>query len=144
MSENMLFCLGTGKYDKSGAGYQQNNQIFNGKVSEDVFNKAKNSRPKFQLPVTKWIEKKDMTKEEETTARLQMGGYLKTLSYQDAWVEAWKTASKEFKAWVLGLPNFNQEIFTKITGIKDIQTQSLKGKEVEVKLDGVVYKVIIQ
>jgi hypothetical protein len=144
MSENMLFCLGTGKYDKSGAGYQQNNQIFNGKVSEDVFNKAKNSQPKFVLPTATWIKKEDMTKDEMTTERSQMGGYLKVLSYQDAWAEAWKTASKEFKAWVLELPNFNAEIFTKITGIKDIQAQSLKGKEVEVKLDGVTYKAIIQ
>ena len=73
-----------------------------------------------------------MTKDEITTARTQMGGYLKTLSYQDAWAEAWKTASKEFKAWVLGLPNFNQKIFTAITGIKDIQSKSLSGKVVKV------------
>ena len=69
-----------------------------------------------------------MTKDEMTTTRSQMGGYLKVLSYQDAWAEGWKTASKEFKAWVLGLPNFNAEIFYKITGIKidDKKTKLLR------------------
>ena len=74
MSEKMLFCLGEGKYVTKGAGYQQNNQIFNGKVSEEVFNKAKNSQPKFTLPTATWIKKEDMTNDEMTTARSQMGG----------------------------------------------------------------------
>jgi len=85
-----------------------------------------------------------MEKSEITTTISQMGGYLKTLSYQDAWAEAWPKASKEFKAWVLGLPNFNQEIFTSITGIKDIQNKSLSGKTVKVELDGVSYEAVIK
>jgi hypothetical protein len=130
MSENMLFCLGDGKYTSSGEGYQKNNRIFNKDVSEEVFNKACNSQPKFTLPTATWIKKEDMTKDEMTTTRSQIGGYLKVLSYQEAWAEGWKTASKEFKAWVLGLPNFDKTIFKSITGLDiDVENKSLKWED---------------
>jgi hypothetical protein len=113
----MIFCLGGGRYENKGEGYQKNYRIFNKDVSEEVFEKAYNSQPEFKLEVNKY-------------------------GYKQAWQEAWKTASKEFKQWIKDLPNYDPEIFTKITGI-DFK-EGLSGKEVEVKLDGKVYKAIIQ
>ena len=86
-----------------------------------------------------------MTKEEIKAKPIcnEIGGYLKVLSYKDAWTEGWKTASKEFKEWVKNLPNFDTKIFKDITGL-DIQTESLKGKKVKVELDGVSYTAIIE
>ena len=141
----MIFCLGDGKYTTSGEGYQKNNRIFNKDVTEDEFEKARNSRPAFELPIAKWIDKKDMTDKEKENKSYweQTGGYLKTLNYQDAWKEAWPKASDDFKSWVKNLPNFNSEIFEKITGQK-IEDDSLKGAEVEVKVNGKSYKAIIQ
>ena len=138
MSENMLFCLGDGQYESTGDGYQKNYRIFNREVSKEVFEKANNA-PTFELPIAKWIDKKDMTAEEkklksywETT-----GGYLKTLSYEDAWKEA--KMSDEFKNWVKNLPNFNAEIFEKITGLK-IENCDCNAETIEV--NGKKYKLI--
>ncbi len=142
----MIFCLGDGKYESKGEGYQKNLRIFNIEVSEDEWSKARNATPKFELPIAKWVDKKYMTKEEKEnwTSCNQTGGFLKTLSYQNAWAEAWPKASDAFKKWVKDLPHFDAEIFEKITGQKIDSPLSLKGKEVEVKLDGVSYKAIIQ
>ena len=116
----MIFCLGEGKYASSGIGYQQNLMIFNKKVSEEVYKTTKNilEVKNFKLPIAKWVELKDMAKDEETETRRQMGGYLKTLSYQNAWEEMWSGLSKEDKEVFGNLPNFNSEIFEKITSIK--------------------------
>ena len=65
MSERMLFCLGDGKYESSGEGYQKNNRIFNKDVTSDEFDTARNTRPSFELPIAKWVDKDDMTNEEK-------------------------------------------------------------------------------
>ncbi len=144
MSENMLFCLGDGQYESTGDGYQKNYRIFNKEVSKEVFDKANNA-PAFELPVAKWIDKKDMTSEEKKNSSSweQIGGYLKELNYEDAWAEGWSKASNEFKNWVKNLPNFDASIFKGITGI-DFTDDSLSGQEVEVKVGGKTYKAIIQ
>jgi len=120
MSEKMIFCLGEGRYVSKGIGYQQNLMIFNKKVSEEVYKASKNilDIKNFKLPIAKWIELKDMTKDEEIETRRQMGGYLKTLSYKDSWKEMWSGLSKEDKEVFSNLPNFDNEIFEKITGIR--------------------------
>jgi hypothetical protein len=120
MSEKMIFCLGEGKYVSSGIGYQQNLMIFNKKVSEEVYNQTiKYIRAKdFKLPVAKWIEYKDLNKDEQTTTAKQLNGLLKTLSYQNAWKEMWATFSKEDKNFFKTIPNFDAELFENITGIK--------------------------
>jgi hypothetical protein len=119
MSENMIFCLGDGQYESSGEGYQKNHRIFNIDVSKDIYEKAINTKPSFELSVSIWRKEEDMTKEEKKNVSTwsQMGGYLKTLSYKDAWAEAWPKASDDFKKWVKGLPNFSPEIFENITGL---------------------------
>jgi len=118
MSERMIFCLGEGKYKTEGEGYQKNSRIFNKEVSEEEFNKAKSTQPVFLLPISK------------------------TLSYENAWEEVWKTASKEFKDWVKNLPNFDAELFEKITGVKfESGMKEMTVKDVSEKL-GYEVKII--
>lgn len=140
----MIFCLGEGKNERTGAGYQKNLHIFNVSVTEEVYNKVKSDLliKNFKLPIAKWIESKDMTSEEKKswTSHTETGGYLKTLSYQDAWEEMWSTMSEDDKKFFETIPNFNADIFEKITGIKT----SLKGKKVEVKIDGITYTAVIE
>jgi len=140
----MIFCLGEGKYNIKGEGYQKNYRIFNKGVSEEVFNKVYSSQPEFKLPVSTWKDKKEMTKDEIENYPVchEIGGYLKVLSYKDAWAEGWKTASKEFKEWVKELPNFDEELFKEITGL-EIDNDSLKGQEVKVEVGGKTYRAVI-
>ena len=139
----MIFCLGEGKYETKGAGYQKNLQIFNTPVSEEVYNSTKSalSIKGFKPPIAKWIDIKDIEKPTDTQKTL--GGYLKTLSYKDAWAEIWAGLSQEDRNFFKTLPHFSSEIFEGITGIK-IEDNNLSGQEVEVKLNGVVYKAIIK
>lgn len=144
MSEKMIFCIGDGPWESKGTGFQKNLQIFNKSVTEKEFETAQNvlDVKKFELPLAKWIDIKDV--EKPTKTQKQMGGYLKLLSYTEAWKEMWKNMKNEDKKFFLSLPNFDAEIFEKITGIKPEITQSLKGKTVKVELDGVSYEAIIQ
>ena len=144
MSEKMIFCLGEGRFESKGAGYQKNLQIFNKDVTEEVWSKTKDnlSIKNFKLPIAKWVDIKEI--EKPTTTQTQLGGYLKTLSYKDAWKEMWNGMSNEDKKFFLDLPNFDAEIFEKITGIKPELTVNLKGKKVKVELDGVSYTAIIE
>ena len=139
----MIFCLGDGKFESKGDGYQKSYRIFNKEVTEELFDKHNNA-PAFELPVSKWIDEKEMTAEEKknSSSWSETGGYLKVLSYEDAWKEAWPTASKDFKDWVFGLPNFDAKIFKGITGL-DIE-ESMSGKVVKVEIDGKKYEAVIK
>ncbi len=144
MSENMIFCIGEGKYESVGKGYQQNTQIFNKEVSRDLFDKTKSNLDvkNFQLPIAKWIKTEDMSKEEKkniTSAQTQMGGYLKTLSYEDAWAEMWENMDSSDKKFIQSLPNFNNEIFKEITGIKISKENSHKAELLK-KADELILK----
>lgn len=138
----MIFCLGEGKYESEGIGYQQNLMIFNQKVSEEVYNNTKKliDAKGIKLPIAKWIEYKDLSKDEQTTTAKQLNGLLKTMSYQDAWKEMWNEFSAEDKNFFKTLPNFSAEIFEKITGIKVEKEVLLSGKEVKVEIDGKKYE----
>ena len=57
-------------------------------------------------------EKKEHSKEIETT-----GGFLKTLSYKEAFKLAWDKADKSEHKQLLALPNWDNEIFKEISGI---------------------------
>ena len=143
----MIFCLGDERYEPKGAGYQKHLQIFNKDVSEEIYNKTKSTLnvKNFKLPIAKWIKSEDMTADEKDnwTSHKQTGGYLKTLSYQDAWKEMWRGMSEEDKKFFGTLPNFDAEIFEKITGIVYEVKPSLKGKKVEVKIDGQSYSATL-
>ena len=53
------------------------------------------------------------------------GGYLKVLTYKEAWKKAWDGAAEEDKDLLYALPNFDKEVFKEISGIdvdfKDIR-----------------------
>jgi hypothetical protein len=134
MSENMLFCLGEGQLGSKGIGYQKNNMVFNKQVTKEEFVEVKFSMPTIEIPLTCWIRRSDMAK----------GGYLKTLSYEEAWAKWWSEAKQTDKDKILNCKYFDAEVFTGITGIKDLKFDSLKGAEVEVKVNGKSYKAIIQ
>jgi len=146
MSEYMLFCLGTDKYESSGEGYQKNYRIFNQEVEKSEWEKIKNSLPSIELKVSSWIDKKDMSKSEKDSKSgwETMGGYLKTLSYEEAWAKWWNEANQEDKNKILNIPQFDAKIFTGITGILDFASRSLKGKTVKVEIDGESYTAIVQ
>lgn len=68
---------------------------------------------------TIWVHDSNMTNEEkeanpkwETT-----GGYLKSISMEDAWANAWHNFSDASKSVFTSLPNFDKKIFKEITGI---------------------------
>ncbi len=69
---------------------------------------------------------------------------------QKAWRASWDKASDEDRRKVYALPNWDNEIFKEISGIdvdKELNTPkeiSLQGKIVEVTLDGITYKAVIQ
>ena len=65
MSERMIFCLGNGRWERSGEGYQKNLRIFNVDVTEEEYNKVKSSldTKNFKLPLKElW---KEFTQEEK-------------------------------------------------------------------------------
>lgn len=125
MSERMLFCLGEGKYKTKGAGYQKNNCIFNVQVTKDEWDKAQKSLPNIKVNHTYWVDKEDMTKNEKDNhqAHKGTGGYLKRISYEEAWANWWSEAKQSDKQAILDLSHFNAEIFKGITGI-DVNTKA--------------------
>jgi len=112
MSERMIFCLGDGRWESKGDGYQKNNMIFNKQVTEKEWDEIRYSLPTIKLPVSRWID----------------GDCLKTMSYKDAWKIAWEEMSKSDKDKILGIKYFDKTIFKKITGIKidDKKSELLK------------------
>lgn len=143
----MIFCLGEGRFREEGIGYQKNYHVFNKPVSKEEYEKVENALivKNFKLPIAKWVETKDMTKEEKDiwSSHKQTGGFLKNLSYKDAWAEMWAGLSLEDRNFFKNITNFDAAIFEGITGIK-FEDDSLKGQEVEVKVAGKGYKAIIQ
>ena len=143
MSEKMIFCLGEGKWVSKGIGYQQNNMIFNQKVTDEEYQSAltllRENEIKIQL--TKWTEYKDLDKDEQTTTAKQIGGLLKTFTYQDAWANFWNEATQKQKDCITSLKWFDAEIFKGITGI-DYQKVDDKMQEAMNLLKEHGYKII--
>jgi hypothetical protein len=96
------------------------------------------------LPLNEWRDKSNMTEEKSVEGWKTMGGYLKTLSYKEAWAVGWAKATDEQKKWYQSFPNFDAKIFEEITGIKIGEENDLRGKIVEVKIDGKEYKARIE
>jgi hypothetical protein len=96
------------------------------------------------LPINTWVNKEEMTDKEKNdfSTYKEIGGYLKTLSYKEAWAEGWSKATDEQKKWYQSLPNFDANIFLEITSI-DVRTTSLKGKKVSVEIDGEKYTATV-
>lgn len=101
------------------------------------------SIPYIKLPVTIWVTDSSMSDEEKKNNPkfFVAGGYLKKLSYKEAWAQAWKELSKETRQQFLDLPNFDAKIFEEITGINvsESEPQSCEGKVVTI--DGKKYRL---
>ena len=61
-------------------------------------------------------------KEEFPTYKTQ-GGYLRKLTYKEAWKEAWNNKKEDELELLEALPNFDWEIFTEISGIEKPKTK---------------------
>ena len=119
MSENMIFCLGGDKYDSEGEGYQKNYRVFNKQVTKEEYEKIYSSLSNIKMLPTQWIDENKMTSEEKKSVKIakDLGGYLKTFTYEEAWSNFWEAASKEQKDAILNIPQFDAEIFKEITGL---------------------------
>lgn len=71
----------------------------------------------FQLSV--WVTASEMTnkEKEDNPTYLHTDGYLKSKEYKEAFKESYDKASKEDRAKVFNLPNFNADKFLEISGI---------------------------
>ena len=145
MSERMIFCIGGGSNISSGEGFQKNNRVFNQQVSESEWDAVKSSLPEIKLPVSWCVDKKNMTDDEKenNSSYQQTGGFLRTLSYEQAWKSWWEAASQKDKDAITSINYFDPAIFTRITGIDVKKEKSLSGKKVKVELDGVSYSATI-
>lgn len=71
-----------------------------------------------------WIYSKNMTEEEKTAhpEHETLGGYLKSIPFKDACALMWKNLTEGEKAQVKTIPNFDADIFYRITGI-EVETE---------------------
>lgn len=70
--------------------------------------------------LTKWVRREEASEQEKLEHSKELktyGGFLKTFAYKEAWRNAWDNASKDEHKKTLLLPNYDNEIFKKITGI---------------------------
>ena len=67
-----------------------------------------------------WIYSQNMTEEEKTAhpEHETLGGYLKSIPFKDACALMWGNLTKEEKEMVKAIPNFDADIFYRITGIE--------------------------
>ena len=74
----------------------------------------------FNIKITKWVNDFEMSDDEKDNNPNWQSreGYLKTLSYKEAWAEAFKGASKEDVDLLKKLPNFCPKVFKEITGLE--------------------------
>ena len=92
-----------------------------------IFNKETNvPRDDIYFPsflyfnLTVWVSHDTATEKEKEAHKTEIetcGGFLKTLSYKEAFRIAWDKADKEEHKKLLNLPNWNNEIFKDISGI---------------------------
>ena len=70
--------------------------------------------------LTEWVPTDSMSNEELVCnpSHVLAGGYLKTLSYKEAFMKSFLKATKEDQAAVRKLPNFDEDIFFDISGIR--------------------------
>lgn len=71
--------------------------------------------------LTIWVSKEQASNEELKEHKKEIetcNGFLKSLDYKDAFQKAWNEASEEEHQLVKNLPNFDADIFYKISGIR--------------------------
>ena len=70
--------------------------------------------------LTVWVSHDTATAKEKEAHKIDIetcGGFTKAIPYKEAFRIAWDKASKEEHEKLLKLPNWNNEIFKKISGI---------------------------
>ena len=74
----------------------------------------------FYFECTAFVDTYEMTdaEKQQHPEYETIGGYLKTLSYKEAWQESYRKASKEDREKVKKLPNFDADVFFEITGVR--------------------------
>ena len=75
--------------------------------------------PRIELALNIWVGVDKMTNEEKVKnpSCKTTGGFLRTVSYKDAWRDWWKGSSADDRLKIKNLPNFDATIFEEITGI---------------------------
>jgi hypothetical protein len=71
--------------------------------------------------LTQWVSHDTATEEEKTAHKQDIeicGGFLKTIDYKEAFQRAWVNASEGAHNQVKALPNFDADIFFKISGVR--------------------------
>jgi hypothetical protein len=97
---------------------------FNKPCSREEWENAK--KPEFiYFNLTEWVPEEEMSDQdkEDFGSHKTTGGYLKALDYSDAWAKAWNGATEEDKELLCKLPNFDADVFKKISGI-DVNAQA--------------------
>jgi len=94
----------------------------------------------FYFDAIEWVQEEVMTDEEKRVypSYKTTGGYLKDVAYKEAWRKAWNKAGEDDRKKVLKLPNWDNDIFKRITGI-DIEKE-LKPKRT-IEIDGKTIKL---
>lgn len=74
---------------------------------------------KNKLRLNYWVDIQDMSIQEriDNPRYKELGGYLKTLDYKEAWQEMWDLLTDSEKQSIIKLPNFDKDVFFNITGI---------------------------
>ena len=119
--------------DRNSGNYNSGNYNsgnFNTKTFYFLFNKPIENmnyeKPKFFFCINLniWVNENCMSDQEKINNPnfYINGGYLKTISYKEAWKNAWDIAKtkKDFKSEynkLINIPNFDKDIFKEITGI---------------------------
>lgn len=86
--------------------------VFNKPCSIYKWDRA--DKPKFiYFDLTFWINEKRNFPNYKTA-----GGYLKKLTYKEAWTNAYKSATKKDIELLKALPNFDPDVFEEISGIR--------------------------
>lgn len=119
MSEKMIFCLGEGKYESKGDGYQKNYMAFNKKVSEERYKEILN------------LIREDILKE------------LKLELDKEGWPDEWKKVTNQQWKRILEIPEADQKVIEGIIGfeldIKETQEMTLAevckelGRDIKIK-----------
>jgi hypothetical protein len=92
--------------------------------------------------LTEWISEESMTdqEKEDNQTYKTAGGYLKSYEYKEAFQKAWDEADEEDRKKIFNLPNFDAEVFKKISGIDVYENKTTcAGKIVEI--NGKKYKL---
>ena len=93
-------------------------RVFNQECSFDEWDNIE--KPNFlYFNSTEWVYASDMSEAEKAAnpSYETTGGYLKQYEYKEAFKKSWDNASKEDRALLFKLPNFDAEIFKEISGI---------------------------